>query len=206
MRLVAIAVVLCCTLSATSFAHTVLPTLFAGDGVSNGDVIDIHADPDDDSPIIAHIPSNSRDIEVVAFDTSQKWGRVNHAEASGWLPLSRITEQRDVWKTGELPQGTACYGTEPFWSLQTGAGQAIFSTFGEDPRTLPLTGILDSGRSSDRRRVAVYEDGALRLTLFATPGLCSDNMSDRGFGLTAHMIREAGSLPELLRGCCSIAP
>ena len=84
MRRVAIAAVLCCTLSATSFAHTVLPTLFAGDGVSNGDVIDIHADPDDDSPIIAHIPSDSRDIEVVAFDKGRgPGGRMSRRRGAG---------------------------------------------------------------------------------------------------------------------------
>ena len=77
---------------------------------------------------------------------------------------------------------------------------------GEEPQTLPTTGILDSGQSGDQRRSAIFEDGTLRLTLLTSPGLCSDGMSDRGFGLTAHVIREAGPLPELLHGCCSIAP
>ena len=206
MRPLALALVLSGALGAPSIAQPVLPSLFAGDGVSNGEVIDIHADPDEAAPIIAHIPSDARDIEVVAVDASQAWGRVNHVEASGWLPLARVAEQNDVWKPGELPQGTSCYGTEPFWSIQTLEDAAVFTTIGEDPITLPNTGILDSGQSGDQRRVAVFEDDALRLTLVTSPDHCSDGMSDRAFGLTAHVVYEAGPLPDLLRGCCSIAP
>lgn len=206
MKRISVSLALTCALGAPSLAQTVLPTLFAGDGVSSGEVIDIHAEPNDTSPIIAHIPSDSRDIEVVAVDASKAWGRVNHAEASGWLPLERAAEQKDVWKPGELPRGTSCYGTEPFWSLQTLEDSAVFSTIGEQATTLPNTGTFDSGQSNDQRRVSVFEDDALRLTLITSPGLCSDGMSDRAFGLTGHVIYEAGPLPDLLRGCCSIAP
>ena len=49
---------------------------------------------------------------------------------------------------------------------------------------------------------AVVADG---LTLTAIPQLCSDGMSDRLFGMRAHVVIH-GDTPRMLSGCCSIQP
>lgn len=187
-------------------ADPMLPTLFAGNGVSNGEVIDIRTAPEETAPVIAHIPPDARDVEVVQFDASGEWGRVNHAEASGWISLARLAEQDGVWPEGSLPQSFTCFGTEPFWSLGVGPEAADFSMLGTDTVTLPVTGILATRDRDDSRRVVIAEDGSLHFTLAALPALCSDNMSDRVFGITANVIRAQEGPPELLRGCCSISP
>lgn len=190
----------------SSWANSIFPTLFAGTGIADGEVIDIRVEPDENAPIIAHIPSDSRDIEVVARDGSGEWGRVNHAEASGWLSMARVREQNDVWPASGLPKRTTCYGTEPFWSLQTNGKSADFSTPDAGGVALPVTGVLTSGTVEDQRRVIIVENETLALTVSLSPRACSDGMSDRVFGLTAHVIRESGPMPDLLRGCCTIAP
>ena len=107
---------------------------------------------------------------------------------------------------GALPPGLACFGTEPFWTLRPDGGRAVFSTpdrrrrgAGAESRR-SVTGI-----AGDQRRALIAEGDGRRITATIAPGLCSDNMSDRLYGLTAMVVLEGEDVPELLTGCCSLA-
>jgi uncharacterized membrane protein len=56
-------------------------------------------------------------------------------------------------------------------------------------------------------RPSLSAQGELRrMTVVIVPVACSDGMSDRSYGLDVTLIRDAGGEPEMLTGCCLIAP
>ena len=61
MRRVALALVLGNALPAAAASGTMLPTLFAGDGVSNGEVIDIQPCFADEGPMPLRLPMREGD-------------------------------------------------------------------------------------------------------------------------------------------------
>jgi uncharacterized membrane protein len=180
----------------------VLPTLFDVTGVAAGDVLNIRAAPDANAAIVGAIAPDATGIEVVAEHSG--WGQVNTGERSGWASLAYLAYRTDVWESGTLPAGLACFGTEPFWSLRPEGAMATFGTPDAADVTLDLAAVLDTGIFRDLRRALVAEAPGRRITATIAPKACSDGMSDRAFGLDATLIVERPDGTRLLTGCCSI--
>lgn len=178
----------------------VLPTLFDVTGVRADDVLNIRERPDAGSAVIGTLPPGATGVEVVA-EGSGGWMQVNTAERSGWVNGRYLTPRADVWREGALPQGFACFGTEPFWHLSAQAGRMTLRRPEGDEDAGAIAAILGTGWFRDPRRVVL----AGRMTLVATPKACSDGMSDRAYGLEATVILGQGGEATLLNGCCSIA-
>ena len=181
----------------------ILPTLFDVVDVAEGDVLNIRSGPGTGFEVIGTLRHDATRVEVVAHDHSGRWAQVNTGERSGWASLRYLAYRTDVWEPGAVPQGFSCFGTEPFWSIDT----ARFATPEDPDAAVETTAILDTGIFRDPRRVLVATGDERRFTLSATPQACSDGMSDRAFGLGALLVIEAeGEAPAILAGCCSIAP
>lgn len=178
----------------------ILPTLFDVAGVAAGDVLNIRAEPNAQATIIGTLAPDARRIEVV--EERRGWGRVNTAEASGWVSMRYLAYRTDVWQPGALPAGFRCLGTEPFWDAKPEAGDLVLrSPEDQAGDRRPVQTVLDTGIFRDPARVVVARD----VTLFAQPQICSDGMSDRLFGLSATIVLH-GDQPRLLSGCCTIQP
>lgn len=178
----------------------ILPTLFDVAGVAAGDVLNIRAEPNAQATIIGTLAPDARRIEVV--EERRGWGRVNTAEASGWVSMRYLAYRTDVWQPGALPAGFRCLGTEPFWDATPEAGDLVLrSPEDQAGDRRPVQTVLDTGIFRDPARVVVARD----VTLFAQPQICSDGMSDRLFGLSATIVLH-GDQPRLLSGCCTIQP
>lgn len=184
----------------------VLPTLFDVTGVATNDVLNIRATPDAGAPILDSLAPDARGIEVVGYDDSGRWGRINHAEQSGWVALRYLAYRTDVWEAGALPATLRCFGTEPFWSLQADGDGVIFETPERTSPLVPLDQILDTGAFRDPRRVFRAEVSVGTLTAVMVPMACSDGMSDRAYGLDVTVVLSGGGGARMLTGCCSIAP
>ncbi len=183
---------------ASATPDDILPTLFDVTGVAADDVLNIRQMPDAAAPVIGTLPANTTAIEVVA--ESQGWGRVNSGEASGWVAMRYLSPRPDVWTTGQLPADFRCFGTEPFWDVAADQTQITLRDLDDgDPQ--PLIAVMDRGIPRDPMRAVLGEN----ITLIATPGQCSDGMSDRLFGLRATLVQR-GDSPRLLTGCCTIQP
>lgn len=175
-----------------------LPTLFDVTGVTAGDVLNIRQTPDASAPIIGTLAPGATHIEVV--EESRGWGRVNSGETTGWVSMRYLAYRTDVWNAGQLPADFRCFGTEPFWDVAADRTQITLRDLG-DGEPQPLVAVMDRGIFRDTMRAVLGED----ITLIATPGQCSDGMSDRLFGLQATLIQR-GDSPRLLTGCCTIQP
>jgi uncharacterized membrane protein len=184
-------------------AATALPGLFTV-AVPAGDALNVRGAPGAGAEIIGRLSPGTRGVEVVAVDASGAWGQVNTGERAGWVALRYLRPEPDVWRQ-DLPASLACFGTEPFWSVRPAGGTAVLSEPGRDV-ALPVTALRDTGSAGIPRRALVAANAAERLTAFVAPGICSDGMSDRLYGLTAAVVHEQGGEARLLTGCCSIAP
>lgn len=177
----------------------VLPTLFDVTGVASDDVLNIRENPNADSAIIGALTPSARDIEIVA--EANGWGRVNLGERTGWISMRFLAPQNDVWTDGKLPDDFTCFGTEPFWSIDAKADRLVLVQADDsypEGQSFPLVQIGRAGRFRDPLRVIRAEG----MTLFATPRICSDGMSDNLYGLGAAALIDSDG--RVLTGCCSI--
>lgn len=184
---------------ASATQEYILPTLFDVTGVAADDVLNIRAQPNAGAEIIGTLAPDAAQIEVV--EETKGWGRVNRGEASGWVSMVYLAYRVDVWEDGELPDAFRCYGTEPFWGLERQGDQLLLSRPDSEEDARPIQAVLGTGVFRDPMR-AILAEG---MTVTSTRAICSDGMSDRLFGLEAHVILQ-GDDPMMLSGCCSIQP
>jgi len=184
----------------------ILPTLFDVTDVASDDVLNIRAAPTATAAIIGTLPPHARDIEVVGYDKSGRWARINTGESSGWAALRYLAYQVDVWNPDTLPPTLRCFGTEPFWGFMPQGNTVVFSTPDVAHTGMIIERVLSTGVFRDPRRSVLAADDTLRMTAVIVPMACSDGMSDRAYGLDASVILEGNGKPQMLTGCCSIAP
>lgn len=184
----------------------VLPTLFDVTGVAANDVLNIRSAPGTSSAVIGTLSADARDIEVVGYDATGRWARVNTGALSGWTALRHLAYQVDVWNPGTLPPTLHCLGTEPFWSFSPRGDDILFAVPDAPEAVMRIKAVLTTGLFRDPRRSLTAEGGSQRMTAVIVPLSCSDGMSDRVYGLDVTVILQGGGAPEMLTGCCSIAP
>lgn len=178
-------------------------------GVAAGDVLNIRADPSASSGIVGALAPGARPVEVleVAPSGDGAWGRVLVEDANGWVSMRFLEsfEPGGLLAT-EVPDGLRCSGTEPFWGLDLGDGQAHFSATDIDEQSLPLTtGTPAVGRN--HRFTFIAGSGPRRLTVvLGRNEACSDGMSDRDFGWRIDLVTEGiGKSPvAAYEGCCTV--
>lgn len=187
-----------------------LPALFDVTGVASNDTLNVRRDPDPAAPIVGTLAPEARNIEVIEASPRDIWGRINIGEISGWVSLKYL-ERQPGQAMDDIPAIRRCYGTEPAWALTVDSdGDLFFST----PSAAPLVGRLarsDRSRNRpDRFAFALEFQGsgaaAMSGVTFVTRRSCSDQMSDRWFGLEADIWIGSADNPAFLSGCCSIAP
>ena len=184
----------------------ILPTLFDVTGVAANDVLNIRAAPNASATIIGTLSPRARDIEVVGYDETGRWARINTGERSGWAALRYLAYQVDVWTPGTLPPTLHCLGNEPFWSFRPRGDNVVFSTPDAPKGVMRIEQVLATGVFRDPRRSVTAQGENGRMTAVMVPMACSDGMSDRSYGLDVTVILEGRGEPQMLTGCCSIAP
>ena len=184
----------------------ILPTLFDVTGVAAHDVLNIRAAPDASAEIIGTLSPNARNVEVVGHDETGRWARINLDERSGWAALRYLAYQTDVWTPGTLPPTLHCLGNEPFWSFRPSGDTVTFSTPDAPESMMRIEQVLATGVFRDPRRLVTAQGESLRMSAVMVPTACSDGMSDRSYGLDVTVILDRRGEPQMLTGCCSIAP
>jgi uncharacterized membrane protein len=180
------------------------PALYDVTGVASDDVLNIRAEPTAAAEIIGTLAYDARDVEVIEADDRQVWGRVNTGEASGWASLAFLV-RRPGQPDGGFPAISACYGTEPFWSLRSVVRSLTF----ELPDALVLTlAETDRFASTGRRdRFAVTAEAPdSTFTAVLLKSACTDGMSDRHYGISVEAVLTEAGQRSLWSGCCTLAP
>src|SRR5690606_19026860 len=125
----------------------------------------------------------ARNVEVVAYDPTGRWARINTGEQSGWVALRFLAYQDDVWTPETLPATLHCLGTEPFWSFRPRGDMLVFSTPEAPEIMMRIEQVMTTGVFRDPRRSISAQGDSRRLTAVIVPIACSDGMSDRAYGL-----------------------
>jgi uncharacterized membrane protein len=205
MKTATLAVALLAAGPAAATQEYILPTLFDVTGVSAASRLNVRSGAGTGHAVIGSLAPDATGIEVVAHSADGRWGQINLAEGSGWTSLNYLAYRTDVWEEGALPAGFRCFGNEPFWSLAPQDGQLLYST-PEGERGFALDAILSTGIFRHPRRALTGSDADGSIFAGVVPASCSDGMSDRAFGLDATVVIEGEGTPQMLTGCCSIAP
>ncbi len=184
----------------------ILPTLFDVTDVAGNDVLNVREAPNARAAIIGTLSPQARDIEVVGYDATGQWARINTGEQSGWAALRFLAYRVDVWNPGALPPTLQCLGNEPFWSFRPAGDQLAFSTPEAPDVMMRIEAVLSIGIFRDPRRSISAKGDFGRMTAVLVPMACSDGMSDRAYGLDVTVILEDRGEMQMLTGCCSIAP
>jgi len=184
----------------------ILPTLFDVTGVAANDVLNIRSAPNASAAIVGTLSPQARDVEVVGYDATGRWARINTGEQSGWAALRFLAYQVDIWTPGTLPPTLHCLGNEPFWSFRPRGDLVVFSTPEVPESVMQLEQVLTTGLFRDPRRSVSAQGESRRMTAVIVPMASSDGMSDRAYGLDVTVILEGRGEPQMLTGCCSIAP
>ncbi|WP_430449869.1 peptide-binding protein [Rhodophyticola sp.] len=181
------------------------PALYDVRGVAADDVLNVRAGPGVGHPVIGALLPGASGIEVVSASADGRWLMLNADETAGWASAFYLQRTGPIWSFG-LPTPLACFGTEPFWSLERTGAQAMFSDMGFERITLSE---VWSGQASARgtdQFGAVWEGAGRRITATLRREACSDGMSERMFGLSTLVIIQTPDGVQMLSGCCALAP
>jgi uncharacterized membrane protein len=166
-------------------------------GVAPDDVLNIRAWPSAAAPILGTLAPDARGVEVLGLSADGAWARVPLAEDGGWAAARYLAAREQDPRA--LPLPLTCFGTEPFWDIALTETGASFSTPEGESRPLRPIGRAEGFSGF----VLAFDDrGETRdLTILRAP--CSDNMSNRPYGLAA-LVWNRGD--EFLEGCCRLDP
>lgn len=176
------------------------PALFDVAGVAADDVLNVRASPSAEAAIVAVLAPDATGVEVIRPDPREGWGLINTTEGTGWVSL-RYLARRPGQYSGAFPPLEQCFGTEPFWRLELGDGDAAGFSTPDDAVAGRVTGRLAALARRDRHGLTARFDDGREMSGVISWRACSDGMSDRDYGLGFDAI-----LGEVLwSGCCSLA-
>ncbi len=178
------------------------PALYDVTGVGAKDVLNIREAPNARAPIIGSLSPNATSVELIRPNSRETWALVNAGERSGWVNLTFLTRQPGQW-AGALPPIARCFGTEPFWGLDTSDDQLVYDNVDGAKQTYRIT---QSGNAQNRRDkfslIGTNASGSAIAAISAQA--CTDGMSDRNFGLSVDLFLQRAQQWEHLAGCCSL--
>ena len=210
---------------AAADAEGPLPALHEVTGVANGRSLPLRAGPKPAAETVGALAPGARDVEVVAVEfgpMGTRWARVALPEGGGWAEMRHLARQEGQDGSGWLPP-LLCTGTEPFWSLDLGAGEiAGLAMDGRDPAPVLVTRRTISANDPRSHGLTARWDGpegdpaAFGITGAPVTGVlrraaCSDGMSDRPYGIAIDLMAGtlgADGLADVahLSGCCRLVP
>lgn len=182
-----------------------LPALFSVANIKEDEFLNIFAEIDRNSEVIATFPWDARDIEITALNETGDWGQININERAGWVEMQFLEEQF-LAGSSLLPRPLICFGNEPFWTLDVGL--TPFAELGWlDGETVRFSGLHTiSSASREGRYMMIAENNGKSLHGFVERKTCSDGMSDRVYGLDMNLLVRDGRETRYFAGCCSISP
>jgi uncharacterized membrane protein len=197
---------------AAAFLHPALaaePGYFKVTGVAAGDVLNVRMEPDGKAEVMDTLAPGAGPLEVleVIVKGSAEWGRVIGPDADGWIAM-RFLEPVEVPAISNtlIPEGLACYGTEPFWNLSISSANGIKISTPDEPEASYKMQSAISAVGRNNRFSVIGGEGAARIAIvLARDAECSDGMSDRNYPWRADVLRElpgSADFPHAFEGCC----
>ena len=175
------------------------PGRFSVTGVAADDRLNIRAAANANASIIGNLSPFAINVEVLETTRDGRWGKVGAGENNGWVSMRFLNATPDA--PNDFPRPFTCFGTEPFWSLNT--------TVRGDEYNAPDTGRRDltmlEHATSSNGFIAKFQEGpTLNRTIIIRRAACNDGMSDRDYGWEATLFNEAPDGNNVAAGCCTM--
>ncbi|MEM6577414.1 MAG: SH3 domain-containing protein [Pseudomonadota bacterium] len=182
-----------------------LPAFYNVVGIAQTDVLNVRAAPNLSAQILSTLPHDATGLEVVGRDADDGWAQINIGEQTGWISLQFLARQPGQ-PDDTLPRPISCVGTEPFWDLTLPeTGQAEINRIDADPVLIDTLAPVTAANRTDR--YAVFGQGSEQVfTFIFHRDQCSDQMSDRAFGMSVDIFMTENSGVSYVTGCCSLLP
>jgi uncharacterized membrane protein len=174
------------------------PALYSVTGVAANDSLNVREAPAEDAPVLGTLSFDAKGVEVLAIEDG--WALMTDGRLHGHVAARFLTrEAGPEWNA--LQQPLACIGTEPFWSLDLDpvAGTASYRTPEPSEAWSDTIGQTWPGAPWGPAAAVTLPKG----TVVLYPQSCSDEMTDRayGIGIDVFLTTPAGGR---LTGCCSL--
>lgn len=199
----ACALVFFLTVAASLVRADTLPAFYNVVGVAQNDVLNVREAPDLSSRILSTLAHDTTGLEVVAYNLDGTWVQINIDEQTGWISTQFLTRQPGQ-PDDALPRPLSCFGTEPFWGLTIPQdGPAELTRMDSEPVLIDTLDPVTSANQTDR--YAVFGQGSERVfTFIFHRDQCSDQMSDRAYGMSVDVFMTEDSGVSYVTGCCNL--
>ncbi len=179
---------------------TLFPAIFEVMGVSDNDTLNVRLAPKADAEDIGDLYPNTQ-VEVTAFDATEKWARIVWQGMDGWISRRYLQEAPQYGDDfSGMPVDLSCHGTEPFWYGDiTAQGHFNFTKIGAEVET----SVIESSVMSNNFLRANYAFETSKYTGFLRRSSCSDGMSDATYGWALDILSKDANAPYLRSGCCT---
>ncbi len=181
------------------------PALYDVRGVAADDVLNLRAGPGVSHPVLGSLRPDAQEVEVIGPSANGRWLQINLGEQTAWASSFYMQRRGPIWSFG-LPSPLACFGTEPFWSLDRDGGTVTLTDMGFTERRYQEVWSGPATGGGDQAFGAVWQSSETRLSATLRREACNDGMSDRAFGMSILLIDETAEGAQMLSGCCSLAP
>lgn len=163
-----------------------------------GEPLAVRRAPAPDAPLLGHIEGGDGPVEIVVSNGA--WGMVVAGERNGWVQRSGLVELLTNPLPGSaLPEGLACFGTEPFWHLLVRSGEVEMSGPFEPSEVYAIRDVQAGDGVRGIAGLWLENDTGDSGHLLIQDRLCSDGMSDALHGRWVALYR-AGR--PVRTGCC----
>ena len=186
---------ICSVLAGAASAQT-LPERYKVYDVASNDVLNIRSGPVATSDIIGSFNPTDMNVEVLGIEDN--WAYVSAGERMGWVSMRYLRENPVV--PGDVPHTISCLGTEPFWDLTRQNNTTSYGSLGFERR--PLT-VMRAAAADNGFLVNATDISSRIYTLSINALACGDGLSDRQFGMSATLFKEALNGNTVLTGCCT---
>lgn len=180
------------------------PALYDVTGVAENDVLNLRQEPNSQAKVLGSVAPDRRNLQVLEFSSDGTWAHISMSETTGWANLHYLKAQ-PARPIDQLPTPMRCFGTEPFWGLHIPTSDlAEFEQLPqpERPFEVAFQGGAVGGTTTDVG--AILQDGHGQATLVLRREMCSDGMSDSGYGLSIRLLITDPKDTQMYAGCCSL--
>ena len=178
-------------------------------GVPTGEMLNIRAEPNANAQVLESLGPTASPVDVLEVQNRNgvEWGRILAADSNGWVAMKFLSPVA-VGKLDEteVPDGLACSGSEPFWSITLSKSNGMSLLFPDQPEMIwPLLGSINATGRNHRIAVLAGSQGTRAVAMLGRNEKCSDGMSDRDFSWRIDLLVEKPGeqgYPAAFEGCC----
>lgn len=163
--------------------------------VAEGDSLNVRAESNQKSKIIAAIPYNGKDIQVVSLSGS--WYKIKIDDQIGWVNSKYLQKEDELKFTEKI----LCFGNEPFWKMAAPGNEIVLNNPEDTNRKYKITKVQQSSNNNNQWYIFAESTTGTGINIFIIRQGCSDDMSDTDYKYSITIYDSEKDMT--INGCCN---